>query len=267
MFVCFPSDNSLLLSEQKKKKKDIQNPISISTFVSNMEKKYQHKELGTVTIRRSERATRYILRVKDGEVIAIMPRDGSEKTLLEFLEQKKEKMLQQISRTPKLRLDESTSLQTNTFSVKIFRTDRTNFYLSMKEGVLHIACPIDTDFSQPPVQELLNSMLENALRHEAKRILPERLMRFARQYKFTVNGIKIQNSKTRWGSCSTRKAINLSFHLMLLPQHLIDYVLLHELCHTVEMNHSDRFWNLMNQVTDNRALQLRQELKAFHPLP
>lgn len=231
-----------------------------------MEKKYQHKELGTVTIRRSERATRYILKVKNGEVIAVMPWKGSEKTLLEFLEENKEKMLKQISRTPKRRLDESTSLQTNTFSVKIFRTDRTNFYLSLKEGILHIACPNDTDFSQPPVQELLNSMLEKALRHEAKRILPGRLMTFAQRYKFTVNDIKIQNSKTRWGSCSTRKVINLSLHLMLLPQHLIDYVLLHELCHTVEMNHSSRFWDLMNRVTDNRALQLRQELKDFHPL-
>lgn len=231
-----------------------------------MEKKYQHKELGTVTIRRSERATRYILKVKDGEVVAVMPWNGSEKILLQFLEENKEKMLKQISHTPKQWLDESTSLQTNTFSLKIFRSDRTNFYLSLKEGILHIACPNDTDFSQPPVQELLNSMLEKALRHEAKRILPGRLMTFARRYKFTVNDIKIQNSKTRWGSCSTRKVINLSLHLMLLPQHLIDYVLLHELCHTVEMNHSDRFWALMNKVTDNRALQLRQELKDFHPL-
>lgn len=229
-----------------------------------MEKKYQDKELGTVTIRRSPKAIRYILKVKDGEVIATMPWQGDEKTLWEFLEKNRAKLLVQLSERAKRQLDESTVLQTTTFTLHIFRTERKNFYLTLKDGMLHIACPMETDFSQASVQELLNSLLEKALRHEAKRILPDRLIGLAGQYGFTVKGIKIQNSKTRWGSCSTRKMINLSLHLMLLPQHLIDYVLLHELCHTVEMNHSERFWNLMNQVTGNKALQLRRELKNYH---
>ena len=85
----------------------------------------------------------------------------------------------------------------------------------------------------------------------------------ALQHGFHYNGVTIKDMSSRWGSCSNRKHINLSLLLMTLPWHLIDYVLLHELCHTVELNHSDRFWALMDRVTDGKALQLRQALKSY----
>lgn len=109
-------------------------------------------------------------------------------------------------------------------------------------------------------------MLEKALRHEAKRLLPERITLLARQHGFMLTGVKINNSKTHWGSCTMKKSINLSQSLMLLPWHLVNYVLLHELCHTIEMNHSERFWKLMDKVTDNQAIRLRNELKSYHML-
>ena len=228
-----------------------------------MEKQYIDKELGPVTIRLNEKAVRYILRVKDGAVVATMPRRGNEKTLLEFLEKNRDFLRRQLAERSPRQLDESTVLHTSTFSLHIFRASRANFYLSLKEGVLHIACPQETDFSSERVQATLNGLLEKALRHEAKRVLPGRLQELAAQYGFAFSGIKIQGSRTRWGSCSGRRTINLSLYLMLLPPHLIDYVLLHELCHTVEMNHGEKFWALMDRVTAGRAKALRRELKAF----
>jgi len=103
---------------------------------------------------------------------------------------------------------------------------------------------------------------ETDLRIKAKQFLPQITDSLAKQHKFEYQTVTIRNSKTRWGSCSTKKNISLSLYLMTLPEHLIHYVILHELCHTVEMNHGQRFWNLLDRVTDGRAMALRKELKA-----
>ena len=139
-----------------------------------------------------------------------------------------------------------------------------NFHLFLKKGLLLITCPLKTDFADEDVQETLRQMLISALRHDAQKYLPARLKALAKKYGFEIGAIRINGSRTRWGSCSEGKNINLSCHLMQLPWHLIDYVLLHELCHTREMNHSPRFWAWMDKVTHQQAQKLRQELKQYH---
>ena len=150
--------------------------------------------------------------------------------------------------------------------MRICRHQQPHFQLSLREGELLISCPWETRFEEEQTQQHLRQLLKAALRHEAKRYLPIRLTALARQHGFHYNGVTIKDASSRWGSCSNRKHINLSLLLMTLPWHLIDYVLLHELCHTVELNHSDRFWALMNRVTNGKALQLRQELKGRNAL-
>lgn len=230
-----------------------------------MEKKIHDNDLGTILLRISPRATRYTLKISKGAITATMPVNGDETRMLAFIQENKEKLKVALAKHPaQPLLTDKTEMQTASFSVHIFRSDRTNFYMTLDKEILHIACPAQTDFTDERVQKLLKSFLEKALRHEAVRLLPQRLMQLASLHKFTCTGIKIFNSKTHWGSCTPRKSINLSLSLMLLPWHLIDYVLLHELCHTVEMNHSDRFWKLMDEVTNNKSKALRKELKGYH---
>lgn len=196
-----------------------------------------------------------------------MPPGGDEKRMIAFIMENKARLVKALQKHPaRPLLDERSELQATTFRLHIFRTERSNFYMRLEDGVLHIACPNETRFEEEEVQSLLKSMLEKALRHEAKRLLPERITLLARQHGFMLTGVKINNSKTNWGSCTMKKSINLSQSLMLLPWHLVDYVLLHELCHTIEMNHSERFWKLMDKVTNNQAIRLRSELKNYHML-
>lgn len=102
------------------------------------------------------------------------------------------------------------------------------------------------------------------MRQQAKALLPRRTAELAYMHGFHYERLTIRDSKTRWGSCSSRNTISLSLYLMQVPEHLQDYVILHELCHTVHHDHSPRFWALMDAVTDGQAHALRVELHKYH---
>jgi hypothetical protein len=123
--------------------------------------------------------------------------------------------------------------------------------------------PIHVNVADAAFQEAIREGIDKAMRIEAKRILPEKVVRFARQYNFCVNKIFVKNLKSRWGSCSSVNNINLNLQLMRLPDHLIDYVVLHELCHTVEKNHGKGFWLLLDKVTGGKAKYLASEMKKY----
>ena len=229
-----------------------------------MEKTIDDKELGLIVVRKNLRAKHYSLRTVEGKIIATIPRKGTESELHSFIDSKRKRLLEMIAASRKrlLVLNEDSQMKTLTFTLHVFRTQRTNIYISLKEGILHIACPEDIDFNSELIQQKLRAIVSKVMKIEAIRIMPERLEKLAFRHGFQYAGVTVRETITRWGSCSSKKRINLSSSLMLLPDHLIDYVLLHELCHTVEMNHSKRFWSLMNKVTNGNAQNLRKELRG-----
>lgn len=96
---------------------------------------------------------------------------------------------------------------------------------------------------------------------EAKRHLPGRVAKLAARHGFQINGLKIRKMKSRWGSCTARKSINLNSWLIMLPEHLSDYVILHELVHTRVPNHGERFWEELDALTGGLSKKLRRELR------
>ncbi len=85
-------------------------------------------------------------------------------------------------------------------------------------------------------------------KHTARIIFHEKLEVFSRETGLQYNSLKINSAKSRWGSCSSKKNLNFSYRLIMTPEFVIDYVLLHELAHTVEMNHSKKFWEIVESI-------------------
>ena len=87
----------------------------------------------------------------------------------------------------------------------------------------------------------------------------------AKKSNLKYNRLFIKNIKTQWGSCSYKNNINLNLHIMRLPNHLIDYVIYHELCHTVHKNHGPEFWQKLSSLVEGDINELRKELRNFSP--
>jgi predicted metal-dependent hydrolase len=94
----------------------------------------------------------------------------------------------------------------------------------------------------------LRPALEQALRETARRELPQQLMALAAANGLTVSHVSIRNQRSRWGSCSSRGRIALNFRLLQMPPFVREYILLHELMHLRQPNHSRRFWAQVQQV-------------------
>ena len=104
------------------------------------------------------------------------------------------------------------------------------------------------------------------LREQARKVLTERTDYYKEILKVDYQRIRIGAQKTRWGSCSSRGTISYNWHLVLMPERIMDYVVVHELCHLVEMNHSPAFWKKVSEILpdyEDRRKWLKENGKRY----
>ena len=114
-------------------------------------------------------------------------------------------------------------------------------------------------FEAEPTEKLTREKVI-ALADEALKVIPERVEYFAKVIGVTYGKITVRNQKTRWGSCSSKGNLNFNCLLMLAPPEVLDYVVVHELCHRKQMNHSKAFWLEVEKVLPNYK-EVRKWLK------
>ncbi|BCW97997.1 MAG: zinc protease [Armatimonadota bacterium] len=125
--------------------------------------------------------------------------------------------------------------------------------LREEDGRLRVLCDIRND-------ELCRVLLRRWVMRKAWQVLPSWLDRVACETGLSYAGCSVNSARTRWGSCSRMRKINLSARLLFVPSHLVRHVMIHELCHTVHLNHSERFYELVRSFDPDYA-SLRAELR------
>ena len=224
---------------------------------------FEHPELGLVQLRTRMSARRQIIKVTQNLVIITVP-SGFEDSVFPLSEEIIDKILRlrqkMVKRSGDGRFKIEEEIATMTFKVVIGRQENSKIQVygaRLDDGVLRINMPVGVDIEADMAQKALKRIVLKFLRMEAERVLPQKMDYWSKQCGFDYRSLKVDSAKSRWGCCSSHKDIKLSYYLLLLPERLVDYVIVHELCHTREMNHGPRFKALLHSYfNDYAAIEL-----------
>ncbi len=140
------------------------------------------------------------------------------------------------------------------------RTGSVSVRAKPRDGLLVVSGGVDD-------AERCREALSRWLARRARAALVPRLSLLAAGHGLSFDRVTIRHQRSRWGSCSRRGTVSLNARLLFFPPDLVDYVLLHELCHTVEMNHSPRFWRVLEEHHPGSAVYRRRLRLAGEFIP
>ena len=219
------------------------------------------KSIGPVTFFRSRRSKSMKISVRpDKSVLVSFPVFVTEKEIMWFLAKNEAWILKHQKKACEKRTRFSQGMLIHTKRHTIELSLHPTPKVDIRNDVVRFQAP---EFQSEKVQNDIEHLIVKIYRVEAQMMLPPRLEELAGIHGFSYSKVTIRNNKRNWGSCSSRNNISLNLQMMKLPDELIDYILLHELVHTQIKDHSERFWNRLDQLTQNRARELAREVKKY----
>ncbi|MBQ9795867.1 MAG: M48 family metallopeptidase [Clostridia bacterium] len=201
---------------------------------------------------KSKRKSISITIKNNGDFIVRAPLRCSEDAIFKFINQKREwiikKRLEQLSSPfSKLTFDKPEKVIILGKEIDIILVNKAR--VKLYEDIIEIP-------NNKPKEKLISF-----LKNYARKYILERVKLIASLFNFQYSNISISSAKTNWGSCSYNNRLHFTYKLIMCPEDVIDYIVLHELCHTKVKNHSDKFWLLVEACNPNYKNQEQWQKK------
>ncbi len=221
----------------------------------------------TIAVRTMKTAKNLTLRSKADGITLTVPFRCDKATILSFVNANIDKAMESMYKLQQERTNvvkPITEYKTRCHTLRFIQTPATVVKCYVTKDEIKVFYPKKLDIADPKVQSIAKEGIKVALKAEATAYIPQRLTLLAEKNGLKFSGVKINSARGRWGSCSTNKTINISCYTIMLPDELIDLVLLHELAHTVHMNHGEKFHALVDKLTGGKEKILEKQLKEYH---
>jgi predicted metal-dependent hydrolase len=207
----------------------------------------------TYKIERKNRKTLGIKITNSREIIVSSPLHLSDEKVEEIIRGKANWIIEKLKTIKTLNPDKSSNLEILKFlgqeyKLNIYESAGSTIKVIFNKSEFQVFVPRSLKDNR---NEYTREALDKWYRIQAKGILEDRTIYYAEKLMVKPKRIVIKDQKTRWGSCSSKGNINYNYRIVMAPVNIIDYLVVHELCHLIELNHSQRFWNLVEGILPN----------------
>lgn len=225
----------------------------------------QDNEFGKITIRRSSKAYQIRIRVApDGTLRASVPLYAPMFMVKNLLKNSRDEIRNILDKSSS-KVEYINGMQIGKSHTLVIQNTTNKLASVILAGQqIIVKLPTDTQTNKNLIDRKIRDKIIIALKSEAKTYLKRRLKFLSDEVELNYARIRFSHASGRWGSCSSNGTISLNIALMKLPFEVMDYVIIHELCHTVHMNHGKEFWQLVRKFNPNYEKH-RQFLKTQNP--